>query len=291
MIKLILTDYDGAYANQGGKVLAPARKLKEILQKKGITVSLVSGRSIKEASKIVKENQLSPIFIAELGAIISYGEEEIINHGDLKSYEDNDNFLNCLSETNSHDAMYIVGAVDLLLEKAKTRKEKLLIFTPKDGRPGDPKNNIMNKRGTVLLRGNIDLKLFNKLLLNNFPYLEIVDNGFIEISNSDETRDHAYHLVIKGANKCSAAEIIQKRLNCSHNETMAVGDSLADLELIRVSRKFMLVKNSEVNPGIIIEKFKNSLSVDDTQGLVKKIFVTEKCGSLGWVEGLESIIK
>ncbi|MBU1178380.1 Cof-type HAD-IIB family hydrolase [Patescibacteria group bacterium] len=291
MIKLILTDYDGAYANQGGKVLAPARKLKEILQKRGVIISLVSGRSIKETNRFVKSENFSPIFIAELGAIIFYKGEEITNLGDPSKYKNNQSFIDYLHRTNSHDAIYKIGAVDLLLEKAKTKKEKLSIFTPKDGRPGGTKNNIMRKKGTVLLRGKIDLKSFNKSLSNNFPYLEIIDNGFIEIPNSDGTRDHAYHLVIKGANKYSAAKIIQKKLNCSYDETVAIGDSLADLELSKVCNKFILVKNPEIDPDVIVENFKRGIKASEAKKFSEKIIITKNCGSLGWVEGLEGVIK
>lgn len=149
--KLVVTDWDGTFAEQASSPRPEAIQAKDELLSLGSLVVLVSGRSIKETTDYVRDYGLSPEFIAELGTVVYHNGKEIINHGNLRKYEGSasySEFARYLDEegVNAHDAMFRIGAVDKVLNESQQKGMSLKIFTPKDGHPGESGTNLMERK-------------------------------------------------------------------------------------------------------------------------------------------------
>lgn len=291
---LVATDWDGTFSDQGSVPRPEAVKAKDRLISTGAFVVLVSGRSSKEVLKYVTDYGLSPEFIAELGTVVFHEGKELINHGDLRKYEGQSlysEFIHFLDDEkiSAHDSMFQIGIVDKVLDVAQKNRMYLKIFTPKDGRPGENGTNVMEKKGTVLLRGNIKTDIVNTMLEQEAPFLEIKDNGLVE----DNSGDHAYHLLIKGANKDSAVVLLQKLLNIQKSDCIALGDSLSDLSLVFVVNRFYLMKNGLLHTPDILDRFRKELqglSPEYIEQIMNKIIITKENASLGWAEVINAIL-
>jgi HAD superfamily hydrolase (TIGR01484 family) len=293
-IKLVFTDYDETFCDNGKEPSKEALDVKDTLLNNGAKVVLVSGRPVKEIKIIAKKYNFSNIFITELGSILFINGEEILNHGNLRKYvgcPKYKEFINYLDseKINSHDAIFKIKAVDLVLNEAIKNKQKLRLYTPRDGFPGDPETNTACKKGSVLLRGFIDVQPINSFLEVEAPFLEVIDNALV----SDET-EHAYYLIIKGANKESAARIIQQKLNIREENTIGLGDSFADLALSLISNKFILMKNAFNHSPKIMEDFKEYLykvlSLEyEVNKVLDKVIISKKEGSLAWAEEVNKL--
>lgn len=291
--KLVVTDWDGTFSEQGGSPRDEAIQAKDELLKNGSLVVLVSGRSSIEVLRYIKDYKLSPEFIAELGTVIYHQGKELINHGDLQNYHGAplyNEFANYLDtqHMSAHDAIFAIGIVDKVLEIAQANKMPLRIFTPKDGHPGEAGVNVMKKKGTVLLRGKIETDIINSYLFQKAPFLEIKDNGLVE----DKSGEHAYHLLIKGANKDSAVQLLQKLLNITKEESIALGDSLSDLSLALVVGRFYLMRNGLSHTPDMLERFRKTLqniSEEKQEQIMKRIIITKENAGLGWTESINSL--
>ncbi len=293
--KLVATDWDGTFSEQGGSPRIEAIRAKDQLIAAGAQVVLVSGRSVKEVLKYVNEYGLSPEFIAELGSVVYHKEKEFINHGDLRNYIGSPlykEFVCNLDKENmsAHDAIFHLGIVDRILDQSQSLGAALKIFTPKDGRPGEKGANLMEKKGTVLMRGQIETDSITKLLEKQAPFLAFKDNGLVE----DKSGDHAYHLLIKGANKETALALLLKLLKIKKNQSIAFGDSLSDVSLATVVEHFYLMRNGLMHTPDMFERFKKSLqqklSPREIENVMKRITVTEKDAGLGWAEVVDEMV-
>jgi HAD superfamily hydrolase (TIGR01484 family) len=291
--KLVVTDWDGTFSEQGTTPRPEAIQAKDQLLSQGSFVVLVSGRSTKEVLKYIHDYGLSSEFIAELGAIVYHDGKEYINHGDLRKFDGThlyQHFVHFLDDEkmNAHDAMFRMGFVDKVLSIASEHHMPLKIFTPKDGRPGEQGTNLMEKKGTVLMRGKVNTDIIDTLLEQETPFLEIQDNGLVE----DNSGDHAYHLLIKGANKDSAVSLLQQLLGIKQSESIALGDSLSDLTLAFVVERFYLMKNGLTHTPDILGKFQKQmevLGINGVEEIMKRITVTKTDAGLGWAEAVNEI--
>jgi phosphoglycolate phosphatase len=261
-VKVVYTDLDNTLLGPDSSLfmmpdrrysLETAGALLKLLSKK-IDVVMISGRNNGQLRAIARLLGLTT-YVAELGCMIYYnqGREAVANH----SFE--------LSPgANLHGDIAAGGGPALLLDRLSGRLE---YHEPWSG----------DQECTHLFRGLIDVEEANALLKEcGFDNLRIVDNGVIRSSGTlvGLPEVHAYHLLPKGAGKASAILADRRRRGFSTNETIALGDSLADLEMAAVVGEFFLVTDA---PGIN-DRLDNAL-----RGYENVYLTSEKMG-LGWLE-------
>jgi hypothetical protein len=106
--------------------------------------------------------------------------------------------------------------------------------------------------------------------------LRIVDNGHCRTNGTLSLLPevHAYHLLPKGASKASAITADQRRRGFTPEETIALGDSRADLEMAEVVGSFFLVNdNFSKEPALARDILQH-----------ENAYVTSKKMGLGWAE-------
>lgn len=263
-VRVIYTDMDGTMLGPMGNfflniqreyTLRPARALVEVL-KRDVDIVLVSGRSSKQLKENARIMGLRN-YIAELGVELVYdqGKEIIINTGALGDE------LGDLYRLIMHS-----GVVDWLLS---TYPHSIEFHTPwADLRDCTP-----------LFRGLLDLDEVNRILDERFPGLILVDNGVLpRISQTLDVREiRAYHLMPKGVSKEKAAAEDMRLRGFKRSETIAVGDSEADLAFASEVGVFFLVRNGLFsNPHLV------SALADYDNVVVTEGFLNE-----GWAEAVE----
>ncbi|NTU70403.1 MAG: HAD hydrolase family protein [Coriobacteriia bacterium] len=262
----LYTDLDGTLLGLGGSFLvdgsgvassATAEAVASV-NTVGFTVVITTGRNRIQTGEIARLMGWRG-YIAELGCIIvpDRGAEPIYLTGDWPAYA-----LGA-SET-PHDAIARVGAV-----------ERLMTAFPGQLEPHAPYHH--NREATHLLRGSIDVEAAAKMLGSLELPVAIIDNGIIHpISTGlspDITEIHAYHLMPPGVTKRGAVASDMVRRGLAREQTIAVGDSVADVEMAGAVGTLVLVGNA----------LRDSRVLEAAAGYDNIVATTAERGS-GWAE-------
>jgi hypothetical protein len=110
----------------------------------------------------------------------------------------------------------------------------------------------LDRETSHLFRGEIDTGEANRFLEEHgHGDLRILDNGAIGRQMPGIETTHAYHLVPKAVSKAAAVAAHSRIRGYGPDETIAVGDSLEDLDVARSVGHFFVVANGpEKDPGL-----------------------------------------
>ncbi len=229
-MKVAYTDVDGTMMGPGGCFIVNARREYTLEPAPypgaglagGLDVFLVSGRSrigLLETARILGMRN----YIAELGVetVYNLGEEVVTDFGAFEGSPD-----------RLYDHIESLGVLDYLFEKYPRRLE---LHTPW----------ALKRDCTPLLRGLVDVEEVNREFARRFPGLQMVDNGIIPRAypGLDVPETRAYHVVPEGVSKEGAVEADMRRRGLRREETVAIGDSEADLRFAPKVGAFFLVHN------------------------------------------------
>jgi hydroxymethylpyrimidine pyrophosphatase-like HAD family hydrolase len=267
-VRVAYTDVDGTMMGPGGcfivnarreYTLEPAHTLVRALEQ-GLDIFLVSGRNrmgLLETARILGMKN----YIAELGVETVYdlGEEVITDFGAFAGVTD-----------RLYDHIESLGVLDYLYEKYPRRLE---LHTPW----------ALKRDCTPLLRGLVDPDEVNREFARLFPGLQMVDNGIIPRSypGLDVPETRAYHVVPEGISKEGAVEADMRRRGLRREETVAIGDSEADLRFAEKVGVFFLVHN-----GLYA-----SPRIAGLIGAYDNVFITEGLLNEGWAEAVETCLR
>lgn len=238
--KILYTDLDGTLLGRGASLLKDGAGEPSLdaavavtgLNRAGLKVILCSGRNAKQLTEVSRLLGWDD-FIAELGCVRSYGR------GARKIYDTGSWPADAtLDGETPYEAIVRVGALDRL----------------RDAFPGlieyhDPWH--LDREVTHVLRGNVPVAAA-QALLDELPLsVSLVDNGIVHpprhtLRGVDEV--HAYHLVPAGVSKPSAilADLAERGL--ARDETIAIGDSVADVAMADAVGLMVVVRNGLDDP-------------------------------------------
>lgn len=266
-VKVVYTDMDGTMLGPGGSFVHdpsgtltadPATVLFEA-QTRGVDLVPATGRSLRGLLGDARILGLSTV-IGEMGAIIGYdhGREVVTNLGDYPGGEE---------PPAAH--MERVGVVKLLFDAFPGRLEH---HTPWSAW----------RDYTQLLRGLVDTEEADRVLaVAGFAWLTLHDNGRLHRGylGIEPGLVHAYHLLPRGVDKGSAVLLDRERRGFGTDQTMAVGDSIADLAMAPHVGVLVLVRDAvEADTGLAeaADRFTN-------------VFVSDRAGNLGWCDAVRGI--
>jgi phosphoglycolate phosphatase len=128
----------------------------------------------------------------------------------------------------------------------------------------------LDREMSHLFRGEVDTAEANSLLeQNGHGDLRLLDNGAIRRQMPGIEVTHVYHLVARGASKANAVAAHSRARGYSKEETIAVGDSLEDLESAHsVGRFFMVANGPERDAGVkaALPEFPNATVTEGRSG-------------------------
>lgn len=235
-LRCVYTDLDGTLLGAGASLftdedgnfsMAQARAL-EACSRAGVEVVIMSGRrqvQVHEDARIIGQTS----YIFEAGSAFSIDQELTMMTGDFELDPDR----------TVVEQITARGVPDLLLGAFP---EKLEFHEPWH----------LNREMSHLFRGEVDPAAANTLLEENgHGDLRLLDNGAINRKMPGIDQTHCYHLVPKGVSKAGAVAAHARARGYELEDTIAVGDSLEDLEVApSVGRFFMVANGPEKDPGV-----------------------------------------
>jgi hypothetical protein len=235
-LRCVYTDLDGTLLgagaslftdHEGGFSMMQARAL-EACHRAGVEVVIMSGRrrvQVHEDARLIGQTS----FIFEAGSAFSIDGETYMATGDFV-HEDG---MTLVEQVSSR------GVPELLLEHF-------------DGRFEYHEPWHLDREMSHLFRGEVDTEEANALLeRHGHEDLRLLDNGAIRRKMPGIEVAHVYHLVARGASKASAVAAHSRARGYEPEQTIAVGDSLEDLEAAgSVGRFFMVANGPERDAGV-----------------------------------------
>jgi hydroxymethylpyrimidine pyrophosphatase-like HAD family hydrolase len=235
-LRCVYTDLDGTLLgaraslfadHDGGFSMMQARAL-EACHRAGVEVVIMSGRrrvQVHEDARLIGQTS----FIFEAGSAFSIDGETFMATGDFV----HDEGLTLVEQVSRR------GVPELLLEHFEGRLEY-----------HEPWH--LDREMSHLFRGEVDTAEAKALLEENgHADLRLLDNGAIHRRMPGIEVTHVYHLVARGASKANAVTAHSQVRGYSKDETIAVGDSLEDLEAAdSVGRFFMVANGPERDAGV-----------------------------------------
>jgi len=235
-LRCVYTDLDGTLLGHGASLFTDHEgnfsmwqaKGLEACHRAGVEVVIMSGRrqiQVHEDARII--NQTS--FIFEAGGAFSIDRELTMMTGDFEL----DPELTVVEQISER------GVPEFLFE---SYPGKLEFHEPWH----------TGRTLSHLFRGDVDTAEVNRRLEEaGHGDLRLLDNGAISRPMPGIEVTHAYHLVPKGVSKAGAVAAHARARGYALDETIAVGDSVEDLEVApSVGRFFIVANGPEGDPGV-----------------------------------------
>jgi phosphoglycolate phosphatase-like HAD superfamily hydrolase len=234
----IYTDLDGTLFAPGGKLLTnhanePSTATAEALvalKRAGIEVIIVTGRNGTQGHELLRTLDLE-VFIGELGCLVmeGFGARARI------SYELGDWTGVVLAD----------GPTPYRLIERSGVIERLLAAFPGKLEAHFPYPN--ERMVTHAFRGLVDRERVTRLLERERLPLTLVDNGEIHPQVHtlvDCPEIHIYHLMPRGVSKASAVAADIARRGLRPEQTLAIGDAKADMEMGEHTGTLVVIANA-----------------------------------------------
>ena len=267
-VRVVYTDMDGTMLGRGGAfnrdpegalTAEPGAVLQDALAA-GIDLIPSTGRALRGLLGDARILGMRNV-IAEMGALIGYdlGVEVVTNLGEYPGGEE---------PPARH--MERIGAVEMLFETFRGRLEH---HTPWSAW----------RDYTQLFRGLVDTIEADRTLADaGMGWLTLHDNGRLSrgyLGLAPGTA-HAYHLMPRGVHKGSAVGLDRERRGIAREETIAVGDAIADLSMAGEVGALVLVGDAVAEDA----------GLADAASAIENVYVTTRPGNLGWVDALRALV-
>jgi HAD superfamily hydrolase (TIGR01484 family) len=264
-VRVVYTDLDGTMLGPKGSFLhAPDGSLSReptdaliAAHAAEVDVVPVSGRALRGLQTDARILGMATV-IAEMGALLSYefGREVVQNFGDTPQ----PGLPAAIMEES--------GAVKALLEHFGTIIEH---HTPWSAW----------RECTHLFRGRVDVTEVDAFLdSQGFGWMRLHDNGRLhgEYLGIPAGSARAYHLQPRGVSKGTAVRLDRERRGFTREDTIAVGDSFADLEFA-----------AEVGTMVMVRDALEDALLRDAVLALDNVFVTDRPQNLGWADLLNAV--
>jgi len=232
-IKLIVTDMDGTFLNSNYEVSPDFPRIYQELKKRNILFVPASGRQMPGITQYFTEIEDEIGFIAENGGYVVYKNEELF--ADKLEHQFVIDIIKTIRE--------IPGARAVLSAKKKAYYESddktfVKYFT----------RYYTENQKVDDLTLEVDDDAFKIAIYhpegaekNIYPYLKHFEDENLEVVVSGQCW---VDIMNRNINKGKALEIIQKKLNILPSQTMAFGDYMNDIEMLKNSKYSYAMENA-----------------------------------------------
>ena len=236
MLKLLVTDLDGTLLSENKQLPSDFWEVENQLVENGILFCVASGRQFYNMEALFEPIKHRTMFVSENGTYISYqGEllyinalkkEDVLKFVEIGRNIPSGNIILC----GKHSA-YIENEQKEFIEQASLYYERLEIV--------EDLNTVTDEIMKVTICDFISPEL------NSFPHFENYVDDFKVVISGKIWLD----ITNWNANKGTAIEMIQKKLNITSANTMVFGDYLNDLEMMQTADFSFAMSNA--HPKII----------------------------------------
>ncbi|MBK5111168.1 MAG: HAD hydrolase family protein [Thermoleophilia bacterium] len=235
-LRCAYTDLDGTllglgaslFTNHEGNFSMMQARALEACSRAGVEVVIMSGRrrvQVHEDARIIGQSS----FIFEAGAAFSIDQELTVLTGEFD-----------------------LDPERTVVRQISDRGVPELLFESFDGRLEFHEPWHLEREMSHLFRGEVETAEANRVLEENgHGDLRLLDNGAITRPMEGIETAHCYHLVPKGVSKAGAVAAHARARGYAREETIAIGDSVEDLQVApSVGRFFVVANGPERDPGV-----------------------------------------
>lgn len=255
MIKLIITDMDGTLLNNNHEVDNEFWPLLEKLNEKNIIFAIASGRPYYNLADKFKNVKDKLLFIAENGSLVIYKDEELFSS--VISKEDVKKIKDICKEISQIVPIYCTKDFAYIEKSYFDSNEELI------------KNEVKKYYNNMKIVDDIEKveQKFIKVAIcdylgsetNCYPILKKYEDIFQIVISGKIWAD----ISKIGINKGVAISKAQENLNIAYDETMAFGDYLNDVEMMKQAKYSYAMKNAHKD----LIKVANFITKDDNNNL------------------------
>ena len=226
--KLIATDVDGTFIPHEGKVVLSAIKAHDQAVKKGILTSICSGRGLVGIGPIQKLAKFDYL-VGGNGSLVY----DLRNNSIIFKKEISGSVIKRLTEfLNKQNAFWALESIEEVVFH-DTDYNRSHPYAVNAGYPIEFVSDYAKDTLKVMVLGHKDMISLEKEIESMFP-------GEFNIFRLELTIE----IVAKGVDKFKGLEKLQNHLNIHNNETVVLGDSGNDIELLRHSENSIAMGNA-----------------------------------------------
>lgn len=250
MYKLVLLDIDGTTINSKGQLSQTTKDTIKKVVDKGVKVCLCTGRNKKSAQNIYEELELTTPLVASDGSVVidmvsnKYLMESLVPPTFIKDSLDIISDVDLYMEVFTHEMKYKYCKKDELekfcyANDYKDRKEKkdylLEIGIQYINQPKDFFHVIDGVSGFMFSGENEFLDIIVK-------HMKKLDCSQVEIR--EDLWPNCVFIIPKGGRKSAGLKFLCQYFNIKIEETMAIGDELNDVEMLKEAGLGIAMENS-----------------------------------------------
>lgn len=225
MYKLLAIDIDDTLLNDDMQITEPTRKALEQAIQQGVTVTLATGRMYASAKQIAKQLELDVPIITYQGALVkTLIEGQVIYERTVPSAAAAQVFQFC-EQRGLHLQVY---TDDILYAKQENEKVKAYASLTNVPYTIEPNFETLIDRPFAKMLIYDEPEVLDELipelrsLLGDQAHITKSKPNFLEVMHPEGTKGHALHA-------------LARHYRCDISETIGVGDSWNDQELIRMA--------------------------------------------------------
>lgn len=232
-IKLIVTDMDGTFLNSSHEVSPEFSQIYEELKKRNILFVPASGRQMLGITKYFGDIESEMAFIAENGGYVIYKNEELFADRLDQKY-----VAEIITAIKS-----IPGATAVLSGKKKayfdTDNQGFIDYISQFYAESEKRGDLTQPIEDSIFK--IAVYHAEGAELNVYPVLQQFEKYDLEVVVSGQ---YWLDIMNKNINKGNALEKLQKVLNITPQQTMAFGDYMNDIEMLKNAGYSYAMKNA-----------------------------------------------
>lgn len=264
-IRLLAVDLDDTLLNEKSEVSAANKEAIQEAVRRGVIVTIATGRMFESAQKIAKEIGIDAALIAYNGALVQTAvSEEVL-------------MKQCLDE----DAAQAV--LDLFREKGwyiqLYRGDKLYVDTVTDD-TRDYEDRVKTKAVAIGDALYADPKNILKMLaINDAEKLDFVEqtvqSAFRGKVFAPRSRPRLLEIVNAKVNKGEALRFVAERFGVKREEVMAIGDSNNDIAMLEYAGVGVAMENASERVKEVADVMTKSNKEDGVAAAIKEYILAE----------------
>jgi Cof subfamily protein (haloacid dehalogenase superfamily) len=248
--KAIFLDMDGTILNHQNKVSIRTKEIIDDLRNEGIFVFIATGRAVEEIAGLVPEGFQVDGVITSNGMAGYVGNKEVFQHSlELELVE---TIIEKARENKVYYELFPYGTSRVILNQDKQYVENEV----RDPKPDDVEMNEWLSRKDAMKEkiawiDNIEGNEFSKFYFfartkeqinrwkNELEQLK-QEKGFTTSTSSDINVE----VMVANVNKATGIKQMLKHFNLSEEETLAIGDSNNDIQMLQFVHHAVAMKNA-----------------------------------------------
>ncbi|MCL1630708.1 Cof-type HAD-IIB family hydrolase [Sporolactobacillus sp. CPB3-1] len=268
--RLLALDIDGTLLNSSNRLNRQTKEAIQYAQKKGVAVTLVTERHFHSAAKVARALRLTQPIITHSGAFVSSSIDDPV----YTSKIDHSVLMQLAEFLEAYPCQIQMSHERLSISNRPHQKNLIAKMTIGMNEPLFYPVTYVDSLSQYLLENyegatDVKIKLDDQKTMND---LEKAINDYFPSLNAWRTGSDSMTLVRQGTSKFNGLLFFAGQLGIPLNEIVAVGDDLADAEMIEKCGLGVAMRNAVDEVKAKADWVTRSNNMDGVAYMVKEVF-------------------